>query len=83
MQTDDMNGTVELSIEKVAVLSSAETLPFEHDAEINIDTNLDYRPFTLRRARERAIFKVQNEIVYAYGAFCVSKVLRNFKHLSW
>lgn len=69
MRTEGINGHVELSIEHVTVLAAADTLPFEHDADINIDTNLDYRPFTLRRERERAIFKVQSEIVHAYSTF--------------
>lgn len=36
---------------------------------LNIDTNLNFRPLTLRNPRERAIFKVQEGIVYAFAGF--------------
>jgi nondiscriminating aspartyl-tRNA synthetase len=63
------NGDIELEITAIKVLAQAETLPFELDAELNIDTLLDYRPLTLRKERERAIFKVQAEIIKAYRWF--------------
>lgn len=66
---DKQNGDIELQIEKIEALGPAQTLPFELDAELNIDTLFDYRPLTLRRARERAVFRVQAEIVSAYRAF--------------
>lgn len=59
-------GDVEIEVKEVIVLAKAEELPFEKEAELNLDTLLDYRPLTLRRLRERAIFKVQHEIVHAY-----------------
>ncbi|MCF7815700.1 MAG: aspartate--tRNA(Asn) ligase [Candidatus Pacebacteria bacterium] len=63
------NGDIELEITAVTILSLAEALPFDLDADLNIDTLLDYRPLTLRRKHEKAIFKIQSEIVAAYGAF--------------
>lgn len=60
------NGDIELEITGIEVLSEAHELPFNLDAELNLDTNLDYRPFTMRRTRENAIFKVQHEIIRAY-----------------
>lgn len=66
---DKQNGDIELQIEKIEALGPAQTLPFEADAELNIDTLFDFRPLTLRRARERAVFKVQAEIVSAYREF--------------
>lgn len=66
------NGDIELEITNITILSEAETLPFELDAELNIDTLLDFRPLTLRRERERAIFSVQHEIVVAYRDYLTS-----------
>lgn len=63
------NGDIELEITNIEILSEADTLPFELDTDITLETNLDNRPYTLRRARERAIFKVQDEIMYAYRDF--------------
>ena len=60
------NGDIELEITAIEVLAQAQELPFEMDADLNLDTMLDYRPYTLRRARERAIFKVQHHITKAY-----------------
>lgn len=62
-------GDIEMEVTEVAVLARAAELPFEHAAEINIDTLLDHRPLTLRRARERAIFRVQHEILNAFREY--------------
>ncbi len=61
--TDDFNGEFEFTIEKLEILSKAEDLPFDLDAEINIDTNFDYRPLTLRREESKHLLKLQSEIV--------------------
>ncbi len=60
------NGDIEIEITKLEPLSVAEALPFEFDADINIDTLLDNRPLTLRRSRDRAVFKVQAAILRGY-----------------
>ncbi len=60
------NGDIELEITRIEILSRAQELPFDLNADINIDTNLDYRPFTHKRKREHAIFKVQSEIIRGY-----------------
>jgi nondiscriminating aspartyl-tRNA synthetase len=59
-------GDIELEMTSVEVFSEAHELPFEKDADVNLDTLLDYRPLTLRNDRERAIFKVQATILDAY-----------------
>ena len=59
IKTEVLNGDVELEVTAIEVLSRAQELPFASDAELNLDTLLDYRPLTLRREREQAIFKVQ------------------------
>jgi nondiscriminating aspartyl-tRNA synthetase len=65
VQTEKQNGNIELEIKGIEILAATEPLPFELDAELNLDT----LPFMLRSARARAIFKVQSEIVRAYRAF--------------
>lgn len=63
------NGDIELEITGIEILNKSEAMPFDKDAELNIDTLLDYRPLTLRFPRQRAIFNVQATIVKAYGEF--------------
>ena len=60
------NGDIELEVKKLTIVSKAATLPFDTDAELNLDTLLDYRPLTLRRPREQAIFKLQAALVQAF-----------------
>lgn len=63
------NGDIELLIDALTVIGTAQTLPFEPDAELNLDTLFDNRPLTLRRPENRAVFKIQAEIVRAYRDF--------------
>lgn len=69
VKADQPNGDIELEILSVTILARASELPFDKDTALNIDTNFDYRPLTLRRDRERAIFAVQAEIVHAYREY--------------
>ena len=73
------NGDIELEIKYIEVLNEAHSLPFELESELTIETLLDYRPLTLRREREKAIFKVQSEIVQAYGTFLRSQGFTEFQ----
>jgi nondiscriminating aspartyl-tRNA synthetase len=73
------NGDIELEITSIEVLAAAEALPFDMTADLNLDTLLDYRPLTLRRNRERAIFKVQAEILVAYRSYLVSQGFTEFQ----
>jgi nondiscriminating aspartyl-tRNA synthetase len=66
------NGDIELEITSIEILNQSEPLPFDMDGELNLDTLLDNRPLTLRRKRERAIFKVQHEIITAYREYLTS-----------
>lgn len=66
------NGDIELEITGIAILAQAEALPFDLDADLTLETLLDYRPLTLRRERERAIFTVQHEIISAYREYLTS-----------
>lgn len=63
------NGDIELEITGIEILNKSAALPFDLDKELTIETKLDYRPLTLRREKDKAIFKIQSEIVKAYGEF--------------
>lgn len=73
------NGDIELEITGITVLNEAEGLPFDMDAELSLETLLDHRPLTLRREHERAMFKVQHEILVAYRAFLVAEGFTEFQ----
>src|SRR3989338_3319044 len=60
------NGDIELQIEGIKILNASRDLPFELSAELNLDTHLDYLPYTLRTERSRDIFKMQATILDAY-----------------
>ena len=67
-----LNGDVELEITKIEVLAEAE-IPFELNEEVNIDTSLDNRPFTLRSDKNRRVFKIQSEIIKSFREFLNSE----------
>jgi nondiscriminating aspartyl-tRNA synthetase len=69
VQKEKQNGDIEIEILEIKVLSEAKELPFELGTDVNIDTYLDYLPFTLRNGKTKAIFKVQAEIIKAYRSF--------------
>ena len=64
---DVQNGNIELQVQSIEVLSKAE-IPFELGAEVNLDTQLDHQPYTLRSERSKKIFKVQESLVRAFRA---------------
>ena len=66
IQAEKANGDLELQIVKIEVLNMAQTLPFELESELNLDTLLDHRPLTLRNERSRNIFRLQATIAEAY-----------------
>jgi len=73
------NGDIELEITGIEILSAADAMPFDMDSELNLDTLLDYRPLTLRRKHERAIFKVQSEVLVAYRSYLGSQGFTEFQ----
>lgn len=79
VKAEQANGDIELELLKIEVLARAQELPFDKEAATNLDTALDYRPFTLRSEKARAIFKVQAEIVRAYRAFLVEQGFTEFQ----
>lgn len=65
INTEIQNGDIELEISELELLSSAE-IPFELEAQVNLDTHLDYLPFTLRGEKERGIFTLQATLIEAF-----------------
>ncbi len=76
---DRQNGDIELEVRGIEVLGKAETLPFEADADINLDTMLDYRPLTVRRDHERLIFAAQREIIAGFREYLDSQGFTEFQ----
>jgi len=73
------NGDIELEITGIEILNLAAVLPFDMSGEFSLDTLLDNRPLTLRRQRERAIFKIQHEIMNAYRNFLTTEGFTEFQ----
>lgn len=66
VQEGKLNGDIELEVKSIEILSEAVDLPFELGTEVNLDTHLDYLPYTLRTERSKDIFKLQSTIVEAF-----------------
>jgi len=69
---EEDNGTLEIEVLEINVISESKELPFEKETEINLDTYLDYLPLTLRTEEKKAVFKVQACIVQAFREFLIS-----------
>ena len=64
-----VTGQVEVAVAKVKVLAKAQELPFDtggQELKVNLPTLLDYRALSLRHAKIRAIFKIQETIIAAF-----------------
>jgi nondiscriminating aspartyl-tRNA synthetase len=79
VQADKQNGDIELEVKKIVVLSAAKEVPFELGTEVNLDTHLDYLPFTLRTPKAKATFKVQSVIINAFRQFLVQEGFTEFQ----
>ena len=79
VNADEDNGDIELEILSIEVIAQAEEIPFEKDAEVNLDTLLDNRPYTLRSEKNRKIFKVQHEIIQAYRETLINQDFVEFE----
>jgi nondiscriminating aspartyl-tRNA synthetase len=73
------NGDIELEITEIKILNVAESLPFDMSDEFSLDTLFDNRPLTLRRKEDQAVFKIQAEIVRAYGEFLRNEGFTEFQ----
>ncbi len=63
-----VNGDIELEVLTIEVITEVAELPFELNADINLDTYLDYLPYTLRSQKARDVFTMQGAILEAYRA---------------
>lgn len=66
---DLITGTVEIEVSEIRILSKSETLPFDiskKELHLELPTLLDHRPLTLKHPRQRAIFKVQEELMNSF-----------------
>ncbi len=79
VNTEVKNGDLEIEVTAITVLSQAQELPFEKEADVNLDTLLDYRPLTLRAERGRHIFAVQATIVQAFRQALVNRDFTEFQ----
>ena len=57
------NGDLEFTVDECEIINKAHELPFDIETDINIDTRFDYRPLTLRRDIDRALFSLEAKIV--------------------
>ena len=64
-----VNGDIELEITDIEILNKSAALPFDLEADLNMETDLDNRPLTLRLKKNKAIFKIQSQITKSYGDF--------------
>jgi len=69
MVKDELNGDIELLVEEITVLAEAAEMPFDIDAELNLDTHLDHLPLTLRNQKSRDIFSIQATITESFSSF--------------
>jgi nondiscriminating aspartyl-tRNA synthetase len=69
VKQDELNGTIEFEVFGITVLSAAKELPFELNADLNVDTYLDHLPLTLRSQKRTAVFKVQAGIAKSFRDF--------------
>lgn len=79
VKQDVLNGDIEIEITKITVLGAAKELPFELEAELNLDTYLDNLPLTLRSPKHSAVFKVQAEITRSFRDFFTSQNFIEFQ----
>ena len=77
-----LNGNLELQVEALEIISKAE-IPFELDAEVNLDTYLDNLPYTLRSERSKNIFTVQSTIIEAFREALREEGFTSFKRPRW
>lgn len=73
------NGDIELEITGIEVLSKAQELPFDVNGDLNLDTILDNRPFTLKSDRSQGIFKVAATILQSYRQSLIDQDFLEFQ----
>lgn len=72
-------GTVEVLAKKMKILAEAETLPYDLDAEMKMDTYLDNLPLNLRVDKQQAVFKVQAVLIQGFRNYLVTQNFTEFQ----
>ena len=75
MNKESRYNGIEVAAEEITVISLAEVLPFTINKKEEVPFLIlnNHRALSLRRIRERNIFKIQSEIVWAYREFMRSQ----------
>lgn len=77
-----LNGELELEIQKIEVLSEAETLPFDMSLEgynLELTTELDNRALVLRQPKVQAIFKIEETVIDSFREFMKQNMFFEFQ----
>ncbi|MEI6296171.1 MAG: aspartate--tRNA(Asn) ligase [bacterium] len=69
VKKDTLNGDIEIEVLSISILGKAKELPFDVEADTNMDVYLDNLPLTLRKEKSTAIFKIQSHITRAFRDF--------------
>ncbi|MEK7159628.1 MAG: aspartate--tRNA(Asn) ligase [Patescibacteria group bacterium] len=72
-------GGVEILAKKVKILASAETLPYDLNADLLMTAYLDNLPFNLRADKQRAIFKIQTALIQGFRNFLLKEQFTEFQ----
>ncbi len=60
-------GEIEMEAEKIKILSKPQPLPFDlKNLKLTLPRLLDFRPLTLRNKKIKAIFKVEEEVIFSF-----------------
>lgn len=76
---EEENGTIEVEVMSIGILSEAKELPFEIGTDVNIDTYLDNLPLTLRAPKHAKVFKIQAIISKSFRDFFSSQGFYEFQ----
>jgi len=76
---DMATGTVEVLAKEITILAQAETLPYDLDAEMMMDTYLDNMPLNLRSEKKQAVFKVQASLIKGFRNYLIEHQFTEFQ----
>ncbi len=76
---DIATGAYEVLVETLEILSEAKDLPFDLGSAVNVDTYLDYLPYSLRDAKAQSVFRVQAAIIKAFRDFLTTEGFVEFQ----
>jgi len=77
--SDMATGMVEVLAKEITILAQAETLPYDLDAEMMMDTYLDNMPLNLRAEKKQAIFKIQAALIKGFRNYLLEHQFTEFQ----